>query len=79
MYTLGIDIGSTSTKAVILQDGDTIVASSLYAVVQVRVALRALFLIYSKKRSLAGMVLPARLPRDTVASVSNRRMPKSAN
>lgn len=31
MYTLGIDIGSTSTKAVILQDGDTIVASSLYA------------------------------------------------
>lgn len=28
MYTLGIDIGSTATKGVVLQDGDTIVASS---------------------------------------------------
>lgn len=31
MYTLGIDIGSTSSKAVILEDGNRIVARSLYA------------------------------------------------
>lgn len=31
MYTLGIDIGSTSSKAVILEDGDRIVARSLYS------------------------------------------------
>lgn len=31
MHTLGIDIGSTSSKAVILEDGDRIVAQSLYA------------------------------------------------
>lgn len=30
MYTLGIDIGSTSTKAVILEDGDALVAQALY-------------------------------------------------
>lgn len=31
MLTLGIDIGSTSTKAVILEDGKEIIAQSLYA------------------------------------------------
>ena len=31
MFTLGIDIGSTSTKAVILEDGQRIVAHSLYS------------------------------------------------
>ena len=31
MFTLGIDIGSTSTKAVILEDGQRIVAQSLYS------------------------------------------------
>lgn len=31
MYTLGIDIGSTSSKAVILEDGDHIEARSLYS------------------------------------------------
>lgn len=31
MYTLGIDIGSTSSKAVILEDGDRIVVRSLYS------------------------------------------------
>lgn len=31
MYTLGIDIGSTSSKAVILENGNSIVARSLYA------------------------------------------------
>ena len=29
MYTLGIDIGSTTSKAVILKDGSEIVASSI--------------------------------------------------
>ena len=29
MYTLGIDIGSTTAKAVILQDGEEIVASAI--------------------------------------------------
>lgn len=29
MYTLGIDIGSTTSKCVILEDGRTIVAKSL--------------------------------------------------
>ena len=29
MYTLGIDIGSTTSKAVILKDGAEIVASSI--------------------------------------------------
>lgn len=31
MYTLGIDIGSTSSKAVVLENGDKVVARSLYA------------------------------------------------
>ena len=29
MYTLGVDIGSTTSKAVILEDGENIVASSI--------------------------------------------------
>ena len=29
MYTLGIDIGSTTSKCVILKDGETLVAKSL--------------------------------------------------
>ena len=29
MYTLGIDIGSTTSKAVILRDGEEIIASSI--------------------------------------------------
>ena len=29
MYTLGIDIGSTTSKCVMLQDGETLVAKSL--------------------------------------------------
>ena len=37
MYTLGIDIGSASSKAVILKDGAEITAS---AVIQARTALR---------------------------------------
>lgn len=31
MYTLGIDIGSTATKAVVLEDGSRLVGSALYA------------------------------------------------
>ena len=29
MYTLGIDIGSTTSKCVILQDGEKLIAKSL--------------------------------------------------
>lgn len=31
MYTLGIDIGSTSSKAVVLEDGERIIARALYS------------------------------------------------
>ena len=61
MYTLGIDIGSTSSKAVILENGNSIVARSLYALGQV--VRRVLSMIYSKRRIFPGTIsLTASLP-----------------
>ena len=63
MYTLGIDIGSTSSKAVILENGNSIVARSLYASEQGQVVRRVLSMIYSKRRIFPGTIsLTASLP-----------------
>lgn len=73
MYTLGIDIGSTSSKAVILEDGNRIVARSLYASERGQVARRVLSMIYSKRRIFPGAILlTASLPAMDASALSGQ-------
>lgn len=79
MYTLGIDIGSTSSKAVILEDGNRIVARSLYALgAGTSGAARVIDDLFERRIFPGAILLTASLPAMD-ANALNRQMRKSAS